>query len=919
MNFRLLLAMPCLLLATAHVRGESTAEGNDFFEKRVRPILAAKCISCHGPKKQESGLRLDSREALLRGGDGGVVVVSRDPQQSRLVHAVRYGEELQMPPNQKLGDRDIESLELWIKLSMPWPESLREIGNTADEVRSHWAFQPVESPNAAEVHDETWSKTSIDLFVLSKLEEVGLRPSPSADRRKFIRRTTFDLLGLPPTPDEIAAFVGDGSPNAFDRLIDRLLASPRYGERWARHWLDVARYADNKGYVFFEDKKYPWAYTYRDYVIRAFNNDVPYNRFVREQLAADQLDLRDDKRPLTAMGFLTLGGHFMNNTHDIIDDRIDVVTRGLMGLTVTCARCHDHKYDPVSQADYYSLYGVFRSSFEPTVPPLFETPPTTDEYRKFAEELAKRERALVDFVTAKHRDLVADARTRIAEYLLAAHARRGLPPADDFMLLIDKGDLNPAMILRWQKYLESSRRPLDRVWAPWRAMAEVTADEFADAAPRILSDLTAGEINPLVREALFADRPQTIEEAARSYAKLLVSINEKWVMAVEGASEMLPPTALDDPTEEELRQALYGRDAPANAPLALDWGFLSLFPDRPTQGEYKKLIKAVEEWSATGAGAPARAMVLYDAENPHEPRIFKRGNSNRLGDTVPRQFPQFFATHKEPFHVGSGRLELAEAIVDKNNPLTARVIVNRVWAHHLGRGLVGTPSDFGRRSDPPSHPELLDHLASTFVEEGWSIKELHRRIMTSSVYRQQSVNREDGVRIDPENRLLWKMNRRRLDFESLRDAVLAISGGLTTKMYGPSLDLFGSKQSHPSRSVYGFIDRMDVSPLLTTFDFPNPIASSPQRETTTVPPQALYFMNNPFTADAARGLAKLLANSATEAKSQIIQAHEVLFGREPTVEELESAVEFIGAESGEATLSVYLHGLLMTNEFSFVD
>jgi hypothetical protein len=766
---------------------------------------------------------------------------------------------------------------------------------------------------------DDWSRTAIDRFVLAKLRAASVLPSEQATRHALIRRATFDLIGLPPTPEEVAAFVNDESPNAFDKLIDRLLASPRYGERWGRHWLDVARYADNKGYVFFEDKKYPWAYTYRDYVIRALNDDVPYDRFVREQLAADQLDLGDDKHPLTAMGFLTLGGHFMNNTHDIMDDRIDVVTRGLMGLTVTCARCHDHKYDPVSQADYYSLYGVFRSSFEPTVLPLFEPPPATEEYRKFADELAKREKELVDFVTAKHRELVTDARTRIAEYLSAAHARRGVPPADDFMLLTDKGEINPAMILRWQKYLEHPQRPHDRVWAPWRALAALPADEFAGAAHDIVGGLAPNQVNSLVHEALRSEPPQTIEDAARLYAKLLVSINEKWLAALAAASDAQPPVALDDPDEEELRQVLYGPVAPPDAPLELDWGFLSLFPDRPTQDEYQKLIKALEEWSATGAGAPARAMVMYDAASPHEPRIFQRGNPSQLGDVVPRQFPQFFAATLDPFHSGSGRLELAEAVVDRHNPLTARVLVNRIWAHHFGNGLVRTPSDFGLRSDPPSHPELLDYLASTFVEERWSIKTLHRQIMTSSVYRQRSVDREDGLRVDPENRLLWKMNRRRLDFESLRDAVLAVSDNLTTELYGPALDLFGNAQSLPRRSVYGFIDRMDVSPLLTTFDFPNPITSSPQRDSTTVPPQALYLMNSPFAATAARELAKRLLEVSPDSSSRIRRAYEVLFGREPTEKELAAAQEFLGAEADEATLSIYLHGLLMTNEFTFVD
>ncbi|MEO8494484.1 MAG: DUF1549 domain-containing protein, partial [Planctomycetota bacterium] len=714
---RLARLIPAAATIVALLCADSLAgsEHDEFFERQVRPILVEKCLSCHGANKTKGGLRLDSRAAVLQGGEGGPVAIAGQPEASRLVKAIRYDDELQMPPDKQLQAGEIAVLARWIELELPWPADQPLLESRPDASETHWAFQPVRKSEIPMLEAEDWSRTVIDRLILAKLRDAKASPSEQAARHTLIRRATYDLTGLPPTPDEVAEFVASDAPDAYERLVDRLLASPRYGERWARLWLDIARYADNKGYVFFEDKKYPWAYTYRDYVIRALNDDVPYDRFVREQLAADQLDLGDDKRALTAMGFLTLGGHFMNNTHDIMDDRIDVVTRGLMGLTVTCARCHDHKYDPVSQADYYSLYGVFRSSFEPTVPPLFEPPPANDEYRKFAEELATREKALVDFVTGKHRELVTDARTRIAEYLLAAHARRGLPPADDFMLLTDKGEINPAMILRWQTYLDSPKRPHDRVWAAWRAMAELSADEFAERSQGIIDGLALNQLNRLVRESLVAEQPRTIDDAARVYAKLLVGINEKWLATVAAAPEARPLAALDDVDEEELRQVLYGPNAPPDAPLELDWGFLSLFPDRPTQGEYQKLIKAVEEWSSTGAGAPARAMVLYDATIPHEPRIFRRGNPNQLGDIVSRQFPQFFAANHEPFNNGSGRLELAEAIVDKNNPLTARVIVNRVWAHHFGHGLVRTPSDFGLRSEPPSHSELLDYLAATFV------------------------------------------------------------------------------------------------------------------------------------------------------------------------------------------------------------
>ncbi len=389
----------------------------------------------------------------MRGGEQGAAAIPGKPADSHLIQAIRYRGDLKMPPVGRLPDAEIAILERWVASGLPWPKNtVLATPGMASSSSKHWAFQPVVRPPLPKVKDSPWLRTPVDSFLLAAIEAAGLKHSPTADRRTLIRRATFDLLGLPPTPEEVAAFEADSSPNAYDSLIDRLLDSPRYGERWTRHWLDVVRYADDKGYVFFEDKSYPWAFTYRDYLIGALNGDLPYDRFLLEQLAADQVVPRDT-RAQAALGFLTVGGHFMNNTHDIIDDRIDVVSRGLMGLTVTCARCHDHKFDPIPQADYYSLYGVFRSCREPTVPPLLDELPHTDASRKQEAELMNHERKLVDFVTKKHRELVDGARARVGDYLLAAYAARNKPREDDFMLLADKGDLNPTMITRWRVLL----------------------------------------------------------------------------------------------------------------------------------------------------------------------------------------------------------------------------------------------------------------------------------------------------------------------------------------------------------------------------------------------------------------------------------------------------------------------------------
>ena len=545
------------------------AADDEFFEKSIRPVLVEKCLSCHSKEKSKGGLRLDSRAEMLKGGDSGAAAVPGKPKDSFLIEAVKQAGDLKMPPSGKLTDREIAALEEWIARGAPWPANsvLASPDKIAAAAAKHWAFQPVKRPAG---------RNSIDEFVLAKLSDNGLSLSAMADKRTLIRRATFDLHGLPPTPEEIAAFLKDDSPDAYPKLIDRLLASPRYGERWARHWLDVARYADNKGYVFFENKEYPWAWTYRDYVIDAFNSDLPFDRFILEQLAADQLELKSSKS-LAALGFLTVGGHFMNNTHDIIDDRIDVVTRGFLGLTVTCARCHDHKFDPVPAADYYSLYGVFRSSTEPMVPALWDRTPDTGEFILYDAELKVREKKLVDFVTAKHAGLVNGARTRFAEYLMAAHAARNAPPADDFMLLADPGDLNPSMILRFRQYLDDARKKKDPVWQQWFAFAD---HDWTKPAPK----LDGG--NPLVREA-FATPPKSLKEVAERYATLFKKHDTG-----------TKPIA--DAGAEQLRRVLYGASSPCDAPLALDWGFLSLFPDRATQGQYQALIREVEVWAAKG-------------------------------------------------------------------------------------------------------------------------------------------------------------------------------------------------------------------------------------------------------------------------------------------------------------------------------
>jgi len=774
----------------------------------------------------------------------------------------------------------------------------------------HWAFQPIGEVTPPRVQNEAWVKNPIDRFILAKLEEANLQPAPPAPVHVLNRRAHFALTGLPPK--------GKNDIQTLETLIDRLLESPRYGEHWARHWLDVARYADNKGYVFFEEKTFPWAWTYRDYVIGSLNDDKPFDQFVIEQLAADQLELDHDRTPLTALGFLTLGARFSGNIHDILDDRIDVTTRGLMGLTVSCARCHDHKYDPIPTADYYSLYGVFRSAAEPTLQPTFQREEELSEERQaFEIEMHKRLKALEDFVAKTREGIITTARTRTAEYLSAVHAKRNQPSTENFMLLTDKGAINPYVIHRWEMYLKDAKRERDTIWTVWHRFSALPDDEFAARAPVVHRELfgeqavsvpTNGRV-----QAAFADLPpKRMKDIVDGYGVLFKTIDAEW------QKQKTESARLADADAEALRLVLYGENSPPMIPRRMGWGFLALIPDRPDQGVYKKLIKAVEQWSMSGKGAPARAMVLTDVEPPYEPVVFTRGNPHQQGESVPRQFLKVLSgKDRRPFKKGSGRLELARAIASPKNPLTARVIVNRIWGWHFGQGLVATSSDFGLRSESPSHPKLLDWLAADFIKHDWSLKHLHRRIMNSTTWQMASTHSNKQARLaDPANRLLWKFNRFRLSFESMRDALVAVTGQLDTKMGGPSVNILGGFNGR--RSIYGRINRMDLTPVLRAFDFPDPNITCARRESTTVSPQALYLMNNSTIADYALRISarKDLPN---EQPAKVNRLYEILFARQPVEDEMVLAKKYLGENANAAMWQNFVHALLLTNEFSFID
>ncbi len=865
-----------------------------FFEKSVRPVLVRRCLKCHG-EKASGGLRLDSRAGLVKGGESGPAIVPKNAGESLLFQAVKREGGYEMPPDEKLSAAEVGVFERWIELGAPWPDAkILKPEQQADKAKTHWAFQPVGKPAVPNVN-EAWVRTPIDAFVLKTLKEQGLKPSPAADRRTLIRRATYTLTGLPPTPEEVEAFVRDPDPLAYEKLVDRLLESPHYGEHGARQWLDLARYSDTKGYVYAREERF-WvhAWAYRDWVVRALNEDLAYDRFLLLQLAADQVQ---DKKPgdLAAMGFLTLGRRFLGVTHDIIDDRIDVVCRGTMALTVGCARCHDHKYDPIPTGDYYSLYGVFDSCAERMVP-LSPGPTGDGNYQK---ELAARKQNLADKLAAARLESANRVRERIADYL---HAQTELEkyPSQGFDQIFEKSDILPAFVRRWAAHLRDADRRKNPVFRHWHAYKAIPREEFSEQAAKItqqLAEQKPDKVNRLVAEA-FQEPPATFDEVIGRYAKLFAQVDGEWKSLLAKANENGgdPPAYLPDADAESLRRVLYGPGAPCEVPdepiVHTEMDF-----DSGTCTALWKLQGEVDRWIIRSKYDVPYALTLVDRPAPREPRIFKRGDPANKGEEVPRHFLSLFsASNPEPFQRGSGRLELAKAIIDPANPLTARVIVNRVWAWHFGEGLVTTTSDFGLRADPPSHPELLDWLTRDFLENGWSLKSLHRRILLSAAYRQSSRGPGDAAlkakakRLDPANRLLWRMNSHRLTFEEFRDSLLAVTGQLNPEVGGKPVDLLKPPFSD-RRTLYGLVDRQFFPSTFRVFDVANPDLHIAERSETTVPQQSLFFLNHPLVLARARELAKRI--SPSEPQADVRSLFQSVLEREPTEQELAEAVAFL--------------------------
>lgn len=889
------------------VYGETSDEKNQFFETQVRPPLLKHCAKCHGAKEQNGELRVDSLAALLKGGDRGPAIVPGKAGQSLLIRAIRHDDEdLQMPPEGKRLDKQtIAALVKWINDGAAWPKGDVASASSSpidrlEEIRaSHWAFQPITRPEPPAVHNTAWMRNAVDRFVLARLEAAGLTPSPRADRRTLIRRAYFDLLGLPPTYEEVEAFVGDPSEDAYALLIERLLARPEYGQRWGRHWLDVARYSDTKGYIRARvyDPRYAYAWTYRDYVVRAFNEDLPYDEFILQQLAADRLERPEtERRHLAAMGFLTVGRRFFNRRQHIIPERIDLVSRGLMGMTMMCAQCHDHKFDPLSTKDYYALYGIFDSSYEPGFAslPLLDQSTSTDRKRVaafekvFAEQFQTFQQKRRELIENELRSFASEYLVRVVEQMPRYRPPKPLSRKTRRTVLRDNG------VELWKRAVQ--QRPDHPVFRVWHQLAALERDEFAERAPEIIA--ASEGVNPVVHETLSKKPPKSLIDVARTIGKALEGVQTRWK---EQQKEKPASTGLKDPADEELRLVLYGDDSPAVAfseRQARRW-YIGAVP-----GALRGLHSAMEQTVLKYIDvAPPRAMTLEDGITPHDSPIHIRGNYRNRGPVVPRRFIQVLSRSGDDqrFTQGSGRLELARAIVHPDNPLTPRVMVNRVWGWHFGQHLVATPSNFGTRGKPPTHPLLLDYLAWRLKTFGWSIKNLHRLIMTSATYQQSTANREQGRALDPQNELLWRMNRRRLEFEPMRDAMLLAAGELNTGLDAlPFRDI-----DTPRRSVYFYINRRRIDTVLPTFDVSVPEATLPKRDQTTVPQQALYLMNSGFTMRRARKLVDRLDTAVSDdPRQRVVQLYRWIYGRDPSPDELAIGIGYATSDSVDQPASL---------------
>ena len=928
------------LLALSPTSAGTCIAGEIRFSQDVRPILAEHCIHCHGPdeEQRQAGLRPDMADP-----SSAYVYKADEPEDSEFLSRLTSADpDLQMPPadiEKRLTAEELALLRQWVAQGAKYEE--------------HWAFRPIADPQPPETNVPVVSP--VDRFIVAAQEKRGVRMQAPASRAQLIRRASFDLRGLPPTFAEVEAFVNDGSADAFANVVDQFLESPQYGQRWGRLWLDVARYADTHGGSAIGFTRFPFSYTYRDYVIRAFNADLPYDQFIREQLAADQLGLAENDPALAALGFLTVGMQFRSR-HDVIDDQIDVVSRGLQGLTVACARCHDHKFDPITSRDYYSLYATLASSNSPDELPVIGTPEPSEELTTYQNQLAKRQAIYRDM----SRDQVAVMRGRLRNQvgMYLQEIVKGLPEQDTSAAFLSyrTDDLRPIVYNRWLKYLAGLPKD-DPVFRPWFRLRELDGEDFATQAQGLVKSLIEANgdpaqfantaslsmegptWNPRVLAALEARQPADMLQVAEAYGVLFSEVHQEWLQALLSASQEAAPNgevitdedprhaAINSSINQQLRYHLLGPDTPT----AVSDEVGSRLLNRTVSDTLGGKRGTMHGLNLNAAGSPPRAMSLVEAEQAGPFYVFLRGNPLARGEAVSASFLTILSGENgDAFRPGRRRLDLAKAILAADNPLTRRVIVNWVWRNHFGVGLVRTPDDFGSRGTPPTHPALLDYLSSRFAEDGWSIKQLHRRIMLTDVYQQAAVEDTGCREEDPDNELLWRMPRRRLDMESMRDAMLFVSGELDTSTEGGRPFDLDSQPIVPRRSVYAFVNRDVISFLASTFDGADPTSCTVKRPDTTVPQQTLFVLNSDFIQDRAAAVARRAQEAADDDESRIRWLINRLYGRAPDEKELrllldyvESAVAIADDTQKEAAAASawqqLAHALLAANEFHFVD
>ena len=808
---------------------------------KVRPLLAKNCFSCHTDAKM-GGLQLDTREHVLKGGNSGPVVVPGDPDRSLLIKAINHTDSrLEMPPPGKLTSEEISILETWVKDGAVWGAASDSSAAIAaheyeitPEQRAFWSFQPVRKPLLPKVKDRSWIKSPIDAFILAKLEAHGLKPVRPADKTTLIRRASLDLIGLPPTPAEVDDFVGDKSPKAFEKVLDRLLASPHYGERWGRYWLDVARYSDAQ-LTAEGDRTMPNAFRYRDWVVAAFTQDMPYDLFVKAQIAGDLLPDRD--KFVGGLGFYAL-----SPSPEFHEDRVDATGRGFLGLTVACAQCHNHKYDPIPTKDYYSLLSVFENTKADEFPLVSST--VVDDYKRQKKSLDESQAALKQFLDNQRAQLVEIFAERTSDYMQGAWLVLGPNKRKLQDVIQNDGTLDYELLARWIQFLEPVSKHEHGFLDDWQRL--LTKDS-GEAEVRGAAERFQSQIQKILKEKIEIDNKNAKVQEKGGMSPELLALDRNSYLLLE---ELTAAPAPESERKGKGGGLFYFSDAGMARFFTGVW-----------KAHYDNLQAGIKKQESALPPQYPFLPTISDKSTPENLRVYIRGNKENLGEEAPRRFLAVLCDGTPGlFKNGSGRLELAEAIASARNPLTARVMVNRIWGYHFGAGIVRTPSNFGKQGEPPTHPELLDYLAARFVENGWSIKKMHREIMLSSTYALGAEYSAANFGVDPDNRLLWRATVRRLDAEAIRDSMLFVSGGLDLTVGGPPTAIDDDKNSR--RTLYGFFSRFKLDRFLRLFDFPDPIATSEQRITTNVPLQQLFFLNSGFVRRQAEALSQRIGNES---------------------------------------------------------